>query len=74
MIFLVLKIFGYLLVALLAGFASGWLFRNLAAIKKDETLQGSLNDVRAKLPQFESLLRGRDQQVSKLREDLKSGQ
>ncbi len=72
MIYLVLKIFGYLLVALLAGFASGWLFRNLTAIKKDETLQGSLNDVRAKLPQFESLLRGRDQQVSKLKEDLKN--
>ncbi len=72
MIYLILKIFGYLLIALLAGFASGWLFRNLLAVKKDEELRGSLNDTRAKLPQFESLLRGRDQQVKELKDDLET--
>lgn len=70
MIYLILKIFGYLLVALLAGFASGWLFRNLVAIKKGEEQQSSLNDARSKLPQFESLLRGRDTQVNALKDDL----
>ncbi len=72
MIYLVLKIFGYLLIALLAGFASGWLFRNLLAVKKDEELRSSLNDARSKLPQFESLLRGRDQQVKGLQDDLET--
>ncbi len=70
MIYLIVKIFGYLLVALLAGFASGWLFRNLVAVKKDEEQQSSLNDARSKLPQFESLLRGRDTQVNALKDDL----
>ena len=70
MIYLILKIFGYLLIAVLAGFASGWLLRNLLAVKKDEELHSSLNDARAKLPQFESLLRGRDQQVIGLKDDL----
>ncbi len=70
MIYLILKIFGYLVIALLAGFASGWLFRNLMAVKKDEELQSSLNDARSKLPQFESLLRGRDQQVIGLKDDV----
>ncbi len=72
MIYLILKIFGYLLIALLAGFASGWLLRNLLAVKKDEELHSSLNDARAKLPQFESLLRGRDQQVKGLKDDLET--
>ena len=70
MIYLILKIFGYLVIALLAGFASGWLFRNLMAVKKDEELQSSLNDARSKLPQFESLLRGRDQQLTGLKDDV----
>ncbi len=70
MIYLILKIFGYLLVALLAGFASGWLYRNLLAVKKDDELLSSLNDARSKLPQFESLIRGRDGQVQSLKDDL----
>lgn len=70
MMYLILKIFGYLLIALLAGFASGWLFRNLKAAKKDEEQQSSLNDARSKLPQFESLLRGRDTKVKELKDGL----
>ena len=70
MIYLILKIFWYLLTALLAGFASGWLFRNLLAVKQEELQQNTLNDARSKLPQFESQLRGSGRRLKNLEDDL----
>lgn len=71
MIFLILKIFVYLLLALLAGGVAGWVLRHIAAAKQDEEMQRTLADARARVPQFESLIRSRDEQIKRLKEDLK---
>ncbi len=67
MIFLIGKIFIYLVVAGLVGALAGWLVRNLQAQRAEESAQRAAHDAKAKLPQLESLLRGRDEQVSKLK-------
>jgi len=70
-IFLILKIFAYLLLALLAGTGAGWILRHLAAGRQEEDMQRTLADARARVPQFESLIRARDEQISRLKEDLR---
>ncbi|MGE0625061.1 MAG: hypothetical protein AB7I04_08895 [Pseudomonadales bacterium] len=71
MIFLILKMFVYLLLALLAGAGAGWILRHLAAARQEEDMQRTLADARARVPQFESLIRSRDEQISRLKDDLK---
>lgn len=72
MIYLIMKMFIYLVVALVAGGAAGWLLRNIAALRKEDELNKSLAEARARVPQFESLLRSRDELVKQLRLDLKT--
>lgn len=71
MIFLILKMFVYLLLALLAGVGAGWVLRHIAAAKQEEDMQRTLADARARVPQFESLIRSRDEQIKRLKEELK---
>lgn len=71
MIFLILKMFVYLLLALAAGVGAGWVLRHIAAAKQEEDVQRTLADARARVPQFESLIRSRDEQIKRLKEDLK---
>lgn len=71
MIYLIMKMFVYLAVALLAGFGAGWLMRNLMAGKKEDEMQRTLSETKARLPQFESLMRSRDEQMKTLRQELK---
>ena len=71
MIFLILKMFLYLLLALLAGAGAGWVLRHIAAAKQEEEMQRTLADARARVPQFESLIRSRDEQIKRLKEELK---
>ncbi|MCZ6708817.1 MAG: hypothetical protein O7B25_00475 [Gammaproteobacteria bacterium] len=71
MIYLVMKMFIYLAVALGAGFGAGWLTRNLNAEKSEEQLKRTLTETKARLPQFESLMRSRDQQLKTLHEEVK---
>ncbi|MFP6834865.1 MAG: hypothetical protein VB948_02000 [Pseudomonadales bacterium] len=71
MIYLVMKMFIYLAVAVGAGFGAGWLTRNLDATKSEEELQRTLTETKARLPQFESLMRSRDQQLKTLRGESK---
>ena len=71
MIFLILKIFVYLLLALAAGIGAGWLLRHMAATKQEEDMQRTLADARARVPQFESLIRSRDEQIKRLKEELR---
>lgn len=71
MIYLILKIFLYLLVALLLGLGAGWLIRNVVSIRREDELQKTITEVRARVPQFESLMRTRDQQVQRMRDELK---
>lgn len=71
MIFLILKIFVYLLLALAAGVGAGWLLRHMMAARQEEDMQRTLADARARVPQFESLIRSRDEQIKRLKEELK---
>jgi len=70
-IFLILKMFVYLLLALAAGVGAGWVLRHIAAGKQEEEMQRTLADARARVPQFESLIRSRDEQIKRLKEELK---
>ena len=67
MIFLIFNIFIYLLLASLIGAAAGWLLRNLQAQRREEAATLAVADARSKLPQMETLLRGRDEQLTKLK-------
>lgn len=69
MIYLILKIFLYLLVALLLGFGAGWLTRNVVSVRREDELQRSITEARARVPQFESLMRTRDEQLQRLRDE-----
>lgn len=71
MIYLILKMFVYLLLALCAGTGAGWVLRHIAAAKQEEEMQRTLADARARVPQFESLIRTRDEQINRLKEELK---
>lgn len=71
MIFLILKMFVYLLLALVAGAGAGWVLRHIAAARQEEDMQRTLADARARVPQFESLIRSRDEQINRLKEELK---
>ena len=70
MIYLILKIFIYLLLSLGIGFAGGWLTRNIAGAKREDTLHKTVTEARARVPQFESLMRTRDEQVQRLRDEM----
>lgn len=69
MIYLILKIFLYLFVSLLLGFGAGWLTRNVVSVRREDELQRSITDARARVPQFESLMRTRDEQLQRLRDE-----
>ena len=70
MIFLIGKIFIYMFLAMFIGIAAGWLLRNLQAQRNEESAARAMHDAKSKLPQIESLLRGRDEQITKLKEHL----
>lgn len=72
MIYLILNMLVYLLLALLLGAAAGWLLRNQAGSKREDELQKMVTEARARVPQFESLMRARDEQVQRLRDEVKS--
>jgi len=69
-IYLIMKMFIYLAVAVAAGFGAGWLTRNLTAARKEDELQRTLSETKSLVPQFESLMRSRDDQVSSLRKEV----
>jgi uncharacterized small protein (DUF1192 family) len=74
MIFLITKMFVYLLLAGAIGAAGGWLFRNLQAQRSEENALRAAHDAKSKVPQLESLLRGRDEQITKLKDILQEKQ
>jgi len=67
--FLILKIAAYLFVALLLGSAAGWVSRHVAATREIDSLSKQLNENRAKVPQLETLIRVRDDELARLRKD-----
>ncbi|NKC00502.1 MAG: hypothetical protein GKR90_18710 [Pseudomonadales bacterium] len=71
MTFLIIKIFAYLVLAGVIGFGAGWLFRNLQGQRTEERSQRAMHEAKSKVPQLESLLRGRDDQIKKLKSEIK---
>lgn len=67
MIFLLLEMFVYLVLAGGIGAGAGWLLRNLQAQKVEEAAQRAAHDAKAKLPQLESMVRSRDEQLAKVK-------
>ena len=74
MIYLVLKIFVYLLLALLMGAGAGWLLRQLSAQRESELLKRALNDAKSRIPQLESTARHRDERLRQMRDELEQRQ
>jgi hypothetical protein len=70
-IYLIFKMFVYLILAGGIGGAAGWLLRNLQAQQSEEKARRAVTDAKSKVPQVESLLRGRDEQVTKLKEEVR---
>jgi len=70
-IYLIGKIFAYLLCSLGLGIGAGWLWRNLQAAKREEALERQLLDVRSRLPQLENALRGSEDRLGGLRGALR---
>lgn len=68
MTFLILKIAAYLTIALVLGIAAGWVSRHVTAQRETDTTSRALNDNRAKVPQLESLIRVRDDEIHRLKQ------
>ncbi|MDZ7668345.1 MAG: hypothetical protein U5Q16_02605 [Gammaproteobacteria bacterium] len=72
MIYLIGKIFVYLLLALGVGAAAGWLWRNLQAVDRESALERQLMELRGRLPQMETALRKRDEQLDAAHGELRA--
>lgn len=70
MIYLILKMFVYLLVALGLGAAAGWLWRNREAVAREDRLERLLVDARSRVPQMDTTLRARDDRIAVLEREL----
>lgn len=68
MTFLILKIAAYLTAALVLGIAAGWVSRHVTAQREEESSSRALNDNRAKVPQLESLIRVRDDEIQRIKQ------
>ncbi len=67
MTFLIIKIAVYLVVALALGVGAGWVTRHVAAQRESDAVNRQLNDNRAKVPQLESLIRVRDDEIKRIK-------
>jgi chromosome segregation ATPase len=69
-IYLVFKMFIYLLVSTGAGFAAGWLLNQLRADKMVHSAQEASNNSKTMIPQLESSIRTREQAIERLKSKL----
>ena len=74
MIYLILKISLYLILAALVGVAVGWFLKQIAAKEKEEKLRRDLNATRSRIPQLETNIRNREQQASRLELEVEEWQ
>lgn len=72
MIYLIGKIFVYLLLALGLGAAAGWLWRNLQAAGREAELERALMESRSRLPQMDTTLRAREERLERTLAELKT--
>lgn len=70
MIFLITKMFVYLLVSLGLGAAAGWLWRHQQAAAREAEMERQLMETRSRFPQVETALRTREQQIEGLLEEV----
>ncbi len=70
MIYLILEILVYLALALGLGAATGWLWRNLEAARREEELQRALAEARESLARISPDLGHREAEVEQLRREL----
>jgi len=71
-IYLIAKIFVYLLFALGLGVAAGWLWRNLQAAGREASVERALMDARSRLPQMDTALRQSEQRLQAALVELRS--
>jgi chromosome segregation ATPase len=71
MIYLIFKMFVYLLVSTGAGFAAGWLLNQLRSDRAVASAQEASNSSRTVVPQLESTIRAREQEIDQARARLK---
>jgi len=71
-IYLVIRIFVYLLFALALGVAAGWLWRNREAAGHHGALERALMDSRARLPQMETALRASEARLDAVMAELEA--
>ncbi|MFU8813730.1 MAG: hypothetical protein ACNA7W_00175 [Pseudomonadales bacterium] len=72
MIYLIGKMFVYLLLSLGLGVGAGWLLRNIQATLREETLERQLMEARSRLPQMETALRKQEDRLGGLRGELRA--
>ncbi len=70
MLYLVLKIVAYLIVATGLGAGAGYFARHAQAKKEEEALTTALNETKARLPQQDTLLRTRDDKIAQQSEQI----
>lgn len=70
--FLMGQIFAYLTLAMCVGAAAGWLLRNIQAQRQQAAASKETTQARARVPQLETLLQQREQQISELQQALQS--
>ncbi|MDA1073505.1 MAG: hypothetical protein O3A63_01920 [Proteobacteria bacterium] len=70
MIYLIFKMFIYLLISTGAGFAAGWLLNQLRADKVVMSAVEASNNSKTVVPQLESSIRAREQEIERLKDKL----
>jgi len=69
-IYLIVKMIVYLLCALVLGAVAGWLWRNVQAAAREQTLERQVMDARGRLPPLEARLENAERQLAAARDVL----
>jgi len=70
MTYLATQIAAYLFAALVVGFMTGWLMRRASANSDHASMHRQLVDIKSRIPQLETAVRHREQQIVRLKEEL----
>lgn len=70
MTYLLAHMAAYLVAALVVGFGMGWLMRRSSAHDEQATLQRQLVELKSRVPQLETAVRHREQQIARFKEEL----
>jgi chromosome segregation ATPase len=70
--YLLTQIAAYLFAALVVGFLTGWLMRRASANSDHAAMHRQLVDIKSRIPQLETAVRHREQQIVRLKEELEA--